>query len=64
MKEYGDPLGPAFDPTKNADVVKTLTDTNTIANLILMLPSRGLAPTGAVVGGVIGNQLGGNCDCP
>ncbi|MFY9179901.1 MAG: RHS repeat-associated core domain-containing protein, partial [Venatoribacter sp.] len=63
MKKYGDPLGPAFDPIKNANVVKTLTDTNPIANSILALPSRGLAPAGAVAGGVTGNQMGGNCDC-
>ncbi len=64
VNRYGDPLGPAFDPVRNANVTKTLTHTNPIANSILALPSRGLAPAGAVAGGVAGNQLGNNYGCP
>ena len=64
LRLYGDKLGPIFNPAKHSDVLKTLTDTNFIANLILKLPSRGLVPAGASVGAA-GNAIrsGAECGC-
>jgi hypothetical protein len=62
-KYNGDPLGPAYDPIKNADVAKTLSDTNALANGILYLPKRGLVSTGGAAGGLTGNYFGDDCEC-
>ncbi|KZX53509.1 hypothetical protein A3709_10310 [Halioglobus sp. HI00S01] len=63
VAQYGDRLGPAFDPVRNANVTKTLTDTNAIADSILLLPGRGLGPAGAVAGGLAGGSSGDACGC-
>jgi RHS repeat-associated protein len=60
---YGDPLGPKYDPVKHSDPVKTLTDTNPIADALLPLPDRGLGALGATAGGALGHELGGECGC-
>ena len=64
LKEYGDKLGPKFDPIKMSDPTKTLTDTNPYADSLLNLPENGLPSAGGAVGGIGAAALGGNCGCP
>jgi hypothetical protein len=61
LARYGDPLGPAFDPVKHADPIKTLTDTNALADSLLKLPSKGLPTTGGITGGAIAGASGCGC---
>jgi RHS repeat-associated protein len=65
-RQYGDELGPAFDPVKMADPMKTLTDTNKYADQLLKLPPRGLPSAGGAAGGAAGAGIGGGgseCGC-
>ena len=47
LAQYGDKLGPKFNPWKHFNPTRTLTNTNGTANHLVYLPPRGLALAGA-----------------
>ena len=60
--KYGDKLGPKFNPWKHFDPVRTLTNTNGLANHLGYLPARGLPLAGAA-GAAIFEPVEDDLDC-